>query len=243
MSVESSPQPNDHPATKPCCCTKISEQRERFWDLKASHWVGVFLTVVLIGVGWLQYRVYTRQANIMEIEQRPWISVDMNAVSAPTFDEANNRIFTVGYTLKNVGKSPAFNVDFIADAIQLADIRSSPPPSSGYAYASPEKAINAAVESTCGASGTFSEIMFPDVPENKRWRVHLSPVKSGFIPGFAIIGCVTYKFFNNTEQHSSSRVFDLESKAYGQMIDLSRTDIPLDELVFFPHPENGSRAN
>jgi hypothetical protein len=38
---------------------------ESFWDMKASHWVEVFLTVALIFVGVSQLIVYSHQASIM----------------------------------------------------------------------------------------------------------------------------------------------------------------------------------
>jgi len=82
MSVEgnaASGQPETE--TRPPNGQQPLERREQFWDLKASHWVEVVLTAVLIVVGFLQYLVYSRQAGIMEqqtaiseAEHRPWIS-------------------------------------------------------------------------------------------------------------------------------------------------------------------------
>jgi hypothetical protein len=66
MSVEGDIQTPEQPQRQATQGEQPTAQRERFWDLKASHCVEVFLTVVLIGIGLLQYRVYTRQAAIMD---------------------------------------------------------------------------------------------------------------------------------------------------------------------------------
>src|ERR1700733_10039811 len=64
------------------------EAKEQFFDLKASHWVQIVLTIVLGCIAYAQYTVYSRQAGIMdeqtniskrqlgltEIVQRPWIA-------------------------------------------------------------------------------------------------------------------------------------------------------------------------
>jgi hypothetical protein len=44
------------------------EAKEPFFDLKLSHWVQIALTVVLGGIAYLQYTVYTRQAGIMQTQ-------------------------------------------------------------------------------------------------------------------------------------------------------------------------------
>src|SRR4029077_595291 len=232
---------------------------EPFCDLKASHWVEIGLTLALVGVGIAQFTVYKRQASIMdeqariavrqvklmEADQRPWISLNMEA-EGPLTRGANGRSFIVKYTLNNVGKSPAFSVDFVAVMIPLADLQPYLPPQQGFSFPEPTKAIDAAVENACGEQAMmrgFGDIMFPAVPQTKRWRVHGGPIGPGFIPGFAIIGCATYKFVDDPTPHRTVRIFDLENRAYGQMIDLGQEIIPIDGLAFFPHPENGSRAN
>jgi hypothetical protein len=40
--------------------------RKPFWDLRASHWAEILLTVALLGVGGSQLYVYWRQAGIMD---------------------------------------------------------------------------------------------------------------------------------------------------------------------------------
>lgn len=64
--LEGDTEPPEQPQRQRAQGDQPTAQREQFWDLKASHWVEVFLTIVLICVGLLQYRVYTRQAGIMD---------------------------------------------------------------------------------------------------------------------------------------------------------------------------------
>ena len=66
MCIKGDQGPTERPQQQPTQCEHPTANRDRFWDLKASHCVEVFLTIVLIGVGLLQYRVYTRQAGIMD---------------------------------------------------------------------------------------------------------------------------------------------------------------------------------
>lgn len=73
-----------------------AEPRERgpnasgFWDFKASHWVEVFLTAALIGVGLAQFSVYNRQAGIMKVQAQ--ISgqqlTDSEAAAKASFEQA-----------------------------------------------------------------------------------------------------------------------------------------------------------
>src|ERR1700719_2221947 len=44
--------------------------KKPFWDMRASHWVQIILTVALIGVGVSQLWVYRRQAGIMDTQAR-----------------------------------------------------------------------------------------------------------------------------------------------------------------------------
>jgi hypothetical protein len=75
--------------------------------------VGVVVGGALISVGYLQYSVYTRQAGIMEADQRPWISsslIDGIFISKPlTFDPVKGGFMQISYVLKNTGKSPALH--------------------------------------------------------------------------------------------------------------------------------------
>jgi hypothetical protein len=78
-----------------------------------------FVGCALIGVGYLQYSVYTRQANIMEIEQRPWVSLESLDPKSDLLRENDGAHVSVGYKLKNVGHSPSFNTIFFPVVIPV----------------------------------------------------------------------------------------------------------------------------
>src|SRR5258708_27241857 len=116
MSIEGDVESPGQPGEQPAQSEQPSAQRERFWDLKASHWVEVFLTVVLICVGYLQYRVYARQAGIMEtqthiskIDKRPWIKTIVTIHKPLRFTDWSSQrgLWTsLDFELKNYGESP-----------------------------------------------------------------------------------------------------------------------------------------
>ena len=107
MGTEKEIEPKRTSNTEPSVAGKPAERRERFWDLKASHWVSVFLTIVLIGVGYLQYRVYNQQYTIMEIDQRPWITITGMSADWPIKDKRGTLFQRIDTQLKNYGKSTA----------------------------------------------------------------------------------------------------------------------------------------
>lgn len=63
MSGDGGAQPDSKPRNKPP--KRYWQASESFWDFKASHWVGVTLTLALIFVGISQLYIYYRQALIL----------------------------------------------------------------------------------------------------------------------------------------------------------------------------------
>lgn len=221
------------------------EKDIRDWLTATSGWAQLIAVGLAAYYAFGQLTVMRGQLEATEADQRPWISLDMQA-EGPLIRDSSGWNFNVKYTLNNVGKSPAFGVDFIAIMVPLGVAQPNPPPPQGFSYGMPTKVVDAAVETACEEQlrlPGYGEIMFPGVPQNKRWKPHSDPVGAGFIPGFAIIGCATYKFVDDTVIHRTVRIFDLEKLAYGQMVDLATEKTATDDLAFFPHPENGSRAN
>jgi hypothetical protein len=106
-------EPNDGRANRP---PKHNwEAKERFFDLKFSHYVELILTGILVCVGYLQYEVYTRQARIMDQQariaqatSRAWVWPKVTVGSDLVFDEKGATI-TFAYSLKNGGNTPALN--------------------------------------------------------------------------------------------------------------------------------------
>lgn len=95
----------------------------------------VILTIGLIGVGLLQFRVYMLQAglmsdqlratertvdaaasanefsaNVFKATQRPWVSIVAEDIAGPLLFEHNKSAVKLGLTLKNTGSIPAFRV-------------------------------------------------------------------------------------------------------------------------------------
>jgi hypothetical protein len=190
----------------------------------------------------------SRQLALMEADQRPWIALEMQ-LDDPLTNDASGSHLIVKYTLNNVGKSPAVAVDFMATMIPWGDRQPNPPPPPGYSVTIPTEAINTAVETICSAQDAWrsngsGDIMFPNIPlQNRSWRISSGPNGPGFLPGFFIIGCATYKFVNDPTIHRTIRVYELGTRAYGQMIDLSEETILTTDLAFIARRQNGSRAN
>lgn len=195
-----------------------------------------------------QAKISQRQTKLMESEQRPWVSLDMQP-EGPLTRDINGWNFIVKYALNNVGRSPAVDVSFVAKMIPWGDPQPKPPDPPGFATGIPTKSVDALVETVCGdflqgKTVGWGEIMFPNVPQNKRWKANTDrPIGPGFIPGFIIVGCATYRFVDDPVVHRTVRIFDLERRAYGQMIDLGPETTPMDDLYLYIHGENGSRAS
>jgi hypothetical protein len=112
-----------------------TKQEKSDRDLIMARWtrrVGIF-TAALVFVGVVtavifsqQLRVMRGQLDEMQTEQRPWISLEMQA-EGPLVYDANGWNFVVKYSLNNVGKSPAISVDFLANMMPLAEVQPTPP--------------------------------------------------------------------------------------------------------------------
>ena len=102
---------------------------KQWFDLKASPWTTVALTVVLIGIGSLQTCIYNqeatmigqqtaimgqqatisqRQLGIMAAEQRPWISVEDAGIIVPLCGNPEESISTRSCPLKITAIRPQF---------------------------------------------------------------------------------------------------------------------------------------
>ena len=66
MSSTSEKEPTEQASKKPP--KRYWSATEPFFDFRASHWVEIFLTIALIGVGVAQFVVYWRQAGIMKTQ-------------------------------------------------------------------------------------------------------------------------------------------------------------------------------
>lgn len=88
-----------------------------FWDMQASHWVGVVLTVALIGVGLSQLVVYWRQAGMMDTQisltreiERPFIVPDGDVLTAARADDGKLKGYEFRVNWRNTGHSVTRNL-------------------------------------------------------------------------------------------------------------------------------------
>ena len=66
MCNAGSEQERDHPNSQPPVA--YNENKKSFFDLKLSHFIEIFLTFILIGVGVFQVCIYIRQSGIMQTQ-------------------------------------------------------------------------------------------------------------------------------------------------------------------------------
>jgi hypothetical protein len=95
-----------------CCCKKS--------PFNIGTAIELFLGLALIGVGYLQFCVYTRQAGIMQTQaniavatDRPWVLAAI-APGALIFSDKGAHL-DLQFTLKNTGHSPALHEIVVAD--------------------------------------------------------------------------------------------------------------------------------
>jgi hypothetical protein len=130
MGMEGDTRPAEQSHDQPIQGTQTAPQSERFWDLKASHWVEVFLTGVLIWVGCLQYRVYTRQANIMDAQtvisvsgQRAFVYLDkIEAKWLDTKTAKPGMVVNVTFKIENSGNTPSRDLRMVAGCYPLGPV-------------------------------------------------------------------------------------------------------------------------
>jgi hypothetical protein len=211
MSIESDVEPREQPDKQPAQGEQPPAQRERFWDLKASHWVEVFLTVVLICVGYLQYRVYTRQAGIMEaqthiskIDKRPWIKTTVTIPKPLRFTDWSGQrglSASLAFELKNYGESPATNVRIGAEIVQHPGN-----PMRSELSAPQEKTCEATwVEAAKNPIGGIA--IFPNDPASSEQGLGLSGIYKTDEPIlFAVVGCVVYTFAETEQGETGFRM-------------------------------------
>jgi hypothetical protein len=191
-----------------------------------------------------QQNIMQGQLTEMQSEDRPWISIEMKP-SGDLRHDASGWHFIIKYVLNNVGKSPAVDADFMAIMIPWQNPQPILPPSFGFSAGFPTTSVENATSSVCGDQAELHEgrIIFPENSQTGQWQVDSSPGQAGFIPGFIIIGCATYKISGDPNIHETVETFELSESAYGKMVDISRNKIPFSELAFFPYSERGNWAN
>jgi hypothetical protein len=129
-----------------------------------------------------QFKVIQGQLKVMEADQRPWISLEMQ-MDGPLIHDAIGWQLLIKYNLKNVGKSPADDVDFLAIIIQADPPR---PNNNGSPkeWTNPTAVINATLLARTGEG----QIMFPNEQLGKWWRANDANTITGegFVAAFII---------------------------------------------------------
>lgn len=95
----------------------FKKQIEPLWDFKASHWVTAILTIALVWVGSLQYRVYSRQAGIMDVQARiagsqarPWVGLSSVLIGSIN----RGAKLSLSAQIRNSGGTPALKMTVCA---------------------------------------------------------------------------------------------------------------------------------
>src|SRR5471032_346758 len=113
-----------------------------------------------------QLSVMQGQLDVMRADQRPWVSLSMQA-DGPLVQDANGWTFLIKYSVTSVGKSPAANVDFVATMIPWGPpLPERPPAGAPSSFLMPDADVHAAIETACnfmqglGAPRDFGQLMF-----------------------------------------------------------------------------------
>jgi hypothetical protein len=109
-------EPRDGGIDKPPKRKWDATRKDRFFDLKFSHYVEILLTAALVGIAYFQYTVYKRQAGIMQSQAD--IATEQNKISmeaqraflfvketpwAGTKDDAGNAVWNLLVAWENNG--------------------------------------------------------------------------------------------------------------------------------------------
>jgi hypothetical protein len=223
MSIEGSPEPTEQSRPQPAQGHQPTAQRERFWDLKASHWVEVFLTGVLICVGYLQYCVYTRQAGIMDtqtrilkVDKRPWIKSTVTIKRLSFFEWGNRKsvVADLHFDLKSYGDSPAVNVRI---GVQIIQHPGNPKRSE---LSAPQEKTCEGVRIEEAKNPVGGLAIFPNDLALIEQGATISDIYKEDEPIlFAVVGCVVYTFAENERGETGFRMI-LGRVSKGQIVGL-----------------------
>lgn len=182
--------------------------KEPFFDLKISHWVQIALTVALVGIGYLQWTVYSNQLAETQTEYRPWVYSTDTTIDGPITNDPNGTLsMALAFKLKNVGHSPAQHLFISFDIYMMA-------------Y-SPKNAVTKACKDAEDSRNAFT--LFPDsvvqqgdgqsvtasdIAALKAERARVGGSGANAIP--AIVACVAYQFADGGKFHHTPYLFILQ---------------------------------
>lgn len=169
--------------------------------------IELFVGLALVGVGYLQFTVYTRQAGIMETQtklseadERPWVKPKILWLN-PLYIDNFSFSFGFQFTLENSGKYPAFWVTHQVALIPRTDTPQS------VSFKDHDKLCN----DTAGkqASGVDNITIFPNEAESGLGSTWGSPLQAFILEKppskrmFPVVnGCIVYKGATDVVHHT-----------------------------------------
>ena len=187
---------------------------EPFFDLKASHWVEILLTLALLTVGGSQAYIYWRQAEIMgtqtsvyksqlafqESVSRAWVRANVTLSGPIVFTEwANDRFINLqlSFDLKNFGQVPAINIRILTAIDRMSgsdrEVR----------LKRLQDSICKSARETADGDPVGGQVAFPNEPITIKSGSGTGGLYRNGDPGaLAIIGCIDYTFADN--QHGQT---------------------------------------
>jgi hypothetical protein len=218
-------QPSEQGNNKPPKRDWEAVRRDRFFDLKFSHYIEIGLTAALVGIAYFQYQVYTRQAGIMDaqtrilkIDKRPWIKNTVTLFEPIRFVEWNKQksvVVSLHFELKNYGESPAINVQVGVEII----------PHPGNTRRSelnaPQKRICQDIRDQATKNPISGLAIFPGDAAPIELKSGIGNIYQTSEPIlFAALGCVTYMFAETERGETGFRMI-LGHDEEGQVAGLS----------------------
>ena len=225
-----------------------------------STCVIAFATVVALGISTAQWGALRRQLHLTETEQRPWVEIEKIEPAINSIDEGGLRFFHgqnspgvlhLHMLLKNVGRSPAFNV-----RVGITPF---------FGYAQKIDKLGEDQEKNCAAlDNAFPQtpamvdnptipipIVFPKeeipidslvvgmLPEQiEKFSTGDTPANRAFQLWF--YGCVHYNFANSNQRHKTSfayRVLHIvDDQGARDFTFRPWEDIPANRIVIEPRP-------
>jgi hypothetical protein len=95
-------------------------RKERFFDLKFSHYVEIILTFALVGIAYFQYTVYERQAVIMDLQTKILAIAQRSFITVSQLERSEQKTQDGGFAgwifepaIKNTGSTMTHGMKFV----------------------------------------------------------------------------------------------------------------------------------
>ena len=241
--------------------------------LKASFFLSV-MTVIFLGV---QSYLMEKQLNEMEtaseqakktlnllvVDQRPWVSVDMQIVSPLVFSANNEGRISVRFILKNTGRSPATNIEIFPKIYLLGGNPATQEPNPMEEQSSYCGKLRKHIDPNERSMSMFGYTLFPgDTLTSHIYSISISAndYLSFFNKAFnmkettawihpILIGCVNYGLPFNDEHHQTGFIRKLihltpsEPNGGTDGFTAMKGSVPLKDLLLYRSPWGDGSIN